>query len=310
MRVWVSFWFVACGLAAAGCFQSLDVAASGGSQAPPSTRDSQGPSDPLVTPPIELEDGATTTDPCVSTSLQAMDLLRRACASCHGGESPGARQGQPPFDFVLDVARLTRATSATVKDPQTMDPMRFLVPGDPDRSRVYRRIALREMPPPDIIGLPPNPDRPTVSDVSVLRSWITSCLGAPSATTGAGDGQVDAGASAANPGEGGAGGAGAWANVDGGSGGADEAGPWSVADAAPHEAEVGAPQEGGGLATCASPFSATDCPSYGVGRIVSRNGHNYACVDVNCRTCATDVSCRPGAGGCPAVVWNDQGACR
>jgi hypothetical protein len=35
----------------------------------------------------------------------------------------------------------------------------------------------REMPPADIVGLPGNPNRPTVSDVSVFRHWIAQCLG-------------------------------------------------------------------------------------------------------------------------------------
>ena len=71
--------------------------------------------------------------------------------------------------------------SATAKDPQTKKPARFLVPGDPDHSRIYLRTLHGEMPPPDIIGLPANP-RPSVSDLSVLRHWIESCV-APSDVT-------------------------------------------------------------------------------------------------------------------------------
>jgi phosphatidylethanolamine-binding protein (PEBP) family uncharacterized protein len=55
--------------------------------------------------------------------------------------------------------------------------MRFVAPGDPDNSRLYSRVARGEMPPPDVVGLPPRP-RPTVSDISILRHWITSCMGA------------------------------------------------------------------------------------------------------------------------------------
>jgi phosphatidylethanolamine-binding protein (PEBP) family uncharacterized protein len=54
--------------------------------------------------------------------------------------------------------------------------MRFLAPADPDNSRLYSRVARGEKPPPDVVGLPARP-RPTVSDISVLRHWISACTG-------------------------------------------------------------------------------------------------------------------------------------
>jgi hypothetical protein len=90
------------------------------------------------------------------------------------------------FDFVLDDERLKTAVSMTVDDAGK--PLRFVVPGDPEQSRLYRRIVVGEMPPVQAPPLPANPI-PAVSDVSVLRAWIASCLGA-SASHGPGDGGV------------------------------------------------------------------------------------------------------------------------
>lgn len=195
------------------CFQKLDSdAAEGGgaSVAAPGTSHTVA----LDTPPIELDDGSSTADPCIATTASAMAVLGHYCAPCHGGSSPGARQGQPPFDFVLDVGRLESAVSATVKDPITHEPVRFLVPGDPDHSRIYLRAYKGEMPPPDLVGLPPTP-RPTVSDLSVLRAWIASCLGAPPAEPGDGGGPGLGGA-APEAGSAGTAGDGGAAGIDGG----------------------------------------------------------------------------------------------
>ena len=136
----------------------------------------------LDTPPIDLPNGSSTNDPCAATTWHATDILTTYCASCHGGGNDGARAGQPPFDYVLDFARMTTARSATVPDPRNPSlGMVFMVPGDPEDSRVYQRIANGEMPPMLPVGLP-QPPRPTISDISVLYTFITSCMG--SFTTG------------------------------------------------------------------------------------------------------------------------------
>jgi hypothetical protein len=184
-----------CATAAAnGCFQQLDTGAAKHTLAHAAAEaDSDaGPTVALDTPPIVLADGNTAADACSATRAQAMDILQRDCARCHGGQSPGARQGQPPFDFVLDSDRLTQAVSATAKDLTTMQPARFLVPGDPDHSRIYVRPAMGEMPPPDVVGLPKLP-RPGASELSVLRQWIAHCLG------GDMSGIAGAGATAGSP---------------------------------------------------------------------------------------------------------------
>jgi hypothetical protein len=150
----------------------------------------------LDTPTIQVtpgDNGMTTDDACEATKFQAMDILRNNCAGCHGG-GPGQNLGQPAFDYVLDVERLLMAVSETVKDPKTMKPVRFLIPGDPDHSRVYARVFHGEMPPMPVIGLPDNLSRPTVSDVSVIRHWIAYCLGATPPPVGDGGTATDAGA--------------------------------------------------------------------------------------------------------------------
>jgi hypothetical protein len=218
-----------CGLFAA-CFQKLEQGASKEWMPPDPNK---GPTVATETPEIELPDGKTTTDPCVLTTKQAMEILTINCSNCHGGGTAGARQGQPPFDYVLDVEKLKTARSATVPDPRGKEMgMRFLIPGDPENSRIYVRVLHGEMPPPPPLGLPPIPI-PTVSDMSVLYTWIASCMGeGPPATPpppmdagrggmGGRGGGVDAG-----DGTGGAGGTGGMGGRGmGGAGGGSTDGP-------------------------------------------------------------------------------------
>lgn len=170
--------FLSCA-AASSCFQKLDSNAAG-QPAALSSSDGGIVTD-LDTPPIGYfgpnGEPATSADACEATTAQATTILQTYCAACHGGASAGARQGQPPFDYVLDVGRLEAAVSQTVMDPVSMKPARFLVPGDPDRSRIYMRIVRREMPPRPIDVSQQTLAAPSVSDISVLRTWITCCLG-------------------------------------------------------------------------------------------------------------------------------------
>ena len=130
--------------------------------------------------PIELEDGARAAGPCDSIEQQSLEIRQEYCASCH---SPPAKLGG--FDFVLDDARLCSAVSSTAKD-DAGNPARFVIPGDPDDSRLYHRMVVGEMPPTQTPPLP----RASASDFSVLRTWILSCLdrygGADAASDGGG----------------------------------------------------------------------------------------------------------------------------
>ena len=126
----------------------------------------------LDTPAIELdfEGEDTTRDACTATTQQARAILERTCSGCHA--PPASMAG---FRSVLDFPVLVTLVSSTATDPETGEPARLVVPGDPDGSRLYRRVASNEMPPMRDASLPPLP-RPTISDVSVLRTWIERCL--------------------------------------------------------------------------------------------------------------------------------------
>jgi len=168
--------------ATAGCYLTLDGdeldAKSAGAVVDAgvaSLRDGEAFTTSLDTPPIELEDGTTTRDPCVATTRQARDILTTHCAECHA--PPGAAAG---FSSILDFPTLITLQSATATDPDTQEPVRLVIPGDPEKSRLYLRVRNGEMPPtrpPTERQLP----RPTISDISVLRTWIQSCLANPAA---------------------------------------------------------------------------------------------------------------------------------
>src|SRR5262245_61322084 len=98
----------------------------------------------LDTPAIELDfDGvATTRDPCVATTQQARQILTTNCSECHA--PPGAAAG---FSSILDFPTLVNVTSATVRDPITNEPVRLVIPGQPEQSRLYLRVRNGEMPP-------------------------------------------------------------------------------------------------------------------------------------------------------------------
>jgi hypothetical protein len=123
----------------------------------------------LETPAVELNDGGLASDSCVLTNDQVRAILTRSCASCHA--PPGGAGG---FRSILDWPTLITALSATATDPVSGNPVRLLVPGEPDQSRLYARLSRGEMPPRLDPALPQLP-RPTISDVSVVREWITSC---------------------------------------------------------------------------------------------------------------------------------------
>jgi hypothetical protein len=100
--------------------------------------------------------GAPAADGCTMVRSAALRILKTNCAPCH--QEPA---NQANFSFCLDVDRLASATSSTGK--------KFLVPGSPEMSRLFERVANNEMPPAAIT------QRPTKDDVTSLRQWIASC---------------------------------------------------------------------------------------------------------------------------------------
>ena len=81
-------------------------------------------------------------------AVKAADVLRTNCYRCHGEN--GAVEGG--FNFALDRPRLVETET--------------VVPGDPEKSLLYRRVVDDEMPPAD------EEPRPSPADIAVLKKWI------------------------------------------------------------------------------------------------------------------------------------------
>ena len=178
-----------------GACQELDTTAArgsvhakgGGSSRPstPANVDPQGPgTDPGSMMPTD-PGPPSSSDGCDPVRAQARTIRLNNCAICH--QAP-AKEGN--FYFVLDDDTLAKAVSASGQ--------RFIVPGEPDSSRLYRRVAAGEMPPKS------RSQRPTADEIAVLRQWISTCMlaggSAPDASPPAAG--SDAGAAAPDPGDG------------------------------------------------------------------------------------------------------------
>jgi WD40 repeat protein/mono/diheme cytochrome c family protein len=92
-------------------------------------------------------------------AAKAQTILKANCHRCHGQE--GAVEGG--MNYVLDRDKLAARGK--------------IVPGKPDSSPLFKRLAAGKMPPP---GETP---RPSADDVAVMRQWIEA--GAPSAQSAA-----------------------------------------------------------------------------------------------------------------------------
>jgi hypothetical protein len=166
---------------AGGCFQKVSSSASNGR----GQRDPNAIPSTVIepsAPPIETDpddESVTATDPCQKTRADKTDILKAYCARCHDGPTSS---GLPQFDFVLDDSALL--TRQWVREGQS--PQRFVIPGDPEHSVLYTRVALiGDMPAqPSDVATPRNPV-PSPSDVSVLYEWILDCTG-PSEGRGSG----------------------------------------------------------------------------------------------------------------------------
>jgi hypothetical protein len=151
---------LSCLLASAAC-QELDSTASVGVTEPDAA--ARASVDRMVPPPPDAPPGPSAEpedegdDRCASIRSQARAVRELNCAPCH--QSP-AKEGN--FYFILDDDVLASAVSSTGQ--------RFIVPGAPDDSRLFRRVAAGEMPPRARM------QRPSGADVAVLRQWITGCV--------------------------------------------------------------------------------------------------------------------------------------
>src|SRR5947209_7166979 len=86
---------------------------------------------------------------------KAQAVLKVHCYRCHGQD--GSVEGA--MNYVADLPKLVARKK--------------VVPGDPDGSRLFRRVDDGTMPPPD------EKPRPGAEDVAVLKKWIEA--GAPGA---------------------------------------------------------------------------------------------------------------------------------
>lgn len=131
-------------------------------------------------PPAGGSGGATIPPPdsnnCDMIKAESRAILQNNCAGCH--EAPN-KQGT--LDFILEVDKLKSSG--------------LLVPGSPETSRIYSRIAAGEMPPQG------QTQRPSNGDQTTLYQWIKVCTLASPAPV------ADAGGGSGGPG-GGSGGAG------------------------------------------------------------------------------------------------------
>ena len=157
--------------AGAGCMQPINTRATAGG----------GARDPNATPTTAIEpsqlpigtditdESKTTDDPCVKTRSDKTEVLKAYCASCH---------------FVLDDAALI--SREWIREGQPAQ--RFVIPGDPDNSVLYTRVAIiGDMPAqPSDLATPRSP-APSLSDISILHEWIAHCAG-PATTPPGGSG--------------------------------------------------------------------------------------------------------------------------
>src|SRR5947209_8655060 len=94
-------------------------------------------------------------EPPAALAARAQAILKANCHRCHGRD--GALEGG--FNYVLDRDKLVARQK--------------VVPGKPDESLLFKRVAAGKMPPE---GEEPRPGK---DDVAVLRQWIEA--GAPAA---------------------------------------------------------------------------------------------------------------------------------
>ena len=167
-----------CAPLASACFQPVDESATNGTiaagNAPPA------PTDPVTTTSVPDEPAGTLVDGtevkegsgCGVTDDQAMDILNTSCAGCHTGSQPIS--GIPELD-IMDLSGTK--TGLAVGQGFAGKNIRYLIPGDPEKSLIYFRMVQGSMPKPasDINAIQVR--IPTPSDFSLLNAWIKLCIG-------------------------------------------------------------------------------------------------------------------------------------
>jgi len=130
-----------------------------------------------------IDETESVDDPCMKVVSDAHTVLQNHCSMCHNAGP--ASLGNPPFDFIMNEAKLASSTWDREGEAAGTGP-RFVTPGDPDNSLIYTRAVMaRNMPP--LQGDPSQPYYPRVnySEGSVLFEWIANCWGDAPAPSGA-----------------------------------------------------------------------------------------------------------------------------
>jgi hypothetical protein len=168
--------FVASILALAGCSgERLVVGTNEGDASPPSS--AQDAADKNARPePSGIYPGTS----CSDLEAQSLWIRQNACAQCHG-VSPG----QAGLYWILSDVDLITKIPPGVTAPS-------VIPGDPNDSLFYLRMASRTMNQPAVSGMPPLQVQltsylsledaqtvvyPNSQDLQVIYNWILYCLG-------------------------------------------------------------------------------------------------------------------------------------
>ena len=101
---------------------------------------------------------------CAQTCAQAQTAMETLCDGCHQTGALGNLANPADYHSLSNVQASSRFPGQV-----------YVRPGDPDHSLIYERMAiLGDMPPPSTLDSPV--PQPSVSDLSVLREWIQSCI--------------------------------------------------------------------------------------------------------------------------------------
>jgi hypothetical protein len=164
-----------------GCWQQIDEGASAGITPVTTTGGGIGAKFPTDTTTPEIGEVAadngdpTSTAPngCAKTAFDGQAILSGFCDSCHQTGSLGNLVG-------IDTAATSLVNrSASIK----YSGWKYIVAGAPEMSLIYERVAIAgDMPPPSTSDAVVA--HPSVSDMSVLRQWIATCMAAAPAGSG------------------------------------------------------------------------------------------------------------------------------
>lgn len=160
-----------------GCWQQVDEGASAGITPVTTTGGGIGAKFPTDTMTPEIGEVAadngdatkTAMTGCEKTAFDGQAMLSFFCDSCHSTGGLGNLVG-------IDTAAMSLVgREASSKYPG----QKYIVPGSPETSLIYERIVMSsDMPPPTTLDAPV--PHPSISDMSVLRQWILTCMAAPS----------------------------------------------------------------------------------------------------------------------------------